>query len=449
VKSGAGWRRNVAAVICSLGGTTFGYDLGALSGATNGLTHAFGLSPALLGLTISASLWAAIVASVVAGRLADSLGRRGLIAVCASLYAAAALTLALPIAYSWMLVLVLRFAAGMSIGGFVVGCPLYLAEIAPIALRGRFVGWFQAQIGAGVVLAFAASALLAHVMPEAGAWKWCFGLGAVPSLCLLMLLSRLPEEPHWLAAKGRWCEAAAQAERLGLPRAEWLGQSAERLAPVLREPALRERLFSRRYLRALLLATSVALFNQLCGVNILRVYLLDLLAGAGMGHQKSHNYGLLIACLNLVALVIGMRYVDKLGRRPLLIAGSAGMAACLFALGTIIGRPMSALFYLAILVGYNTFFAFSQGAVAWAYLSELFPFPVRGKGQGYGAFIHWVTNAALIGSFPVLSQAAPRETFMLLGGLMVLQVVVVLFWYPETKGTRLGEIVEADAATRP
>jgi sugar porter (SP) family MFS transporter len=444
VKRGAGWTRNVAAAVCSLGGTTFGYDLGALSGATNGLTHAFGLSPALLGFTISASLWAAIGASIVAGRLADRLGRRGLIAVCASLYAAAALILAAPIPYPWALVLTLRFIAGISIGGFVVGCPLYLAEIAPVASRGRFVGWFQAQIGAGVVLAFGASALLARVIPEAGAWKWCFGLGAIPSLCLLMLLPRFPEEPHWLAARGRWREAAAQAERLGLPQAEWPGEVDRQIAP--REAGSREKLFSPKYLRPLLLATSVALFNQLCGVNILRVYLLDLLAGAGMGHLKSHNYGLLIACLNLVALAIGMNYVDWLGRRPLLIAGSAGMAGCLFALGAIIGRPVSAFFYLAILVGYNTFFAFSQGAVAWAYLSELFPFPVRGKGQGYGAFIHWVANAALIGSFPAVSHAAPRGSFLLLGGLMVLQVVVVLLWYPETKGTRLGAIAEADAA---
>ena len=259
----------------------FGYDLGALSGATRGLTRAYTLSPALFGLTVSASLWGAMFASPLAGRLADRLGRRGLLAVCAGLYVLAAVSLALPVAWPWSVALALRLLSGLAIGGFVVDCPLYLAEISPRALRGRFVGWFQLQIGVGAVAAFAVNAAIAYGLPEITAWKWCFGLGAIPPACLLLLLHWVPEEPHWLARHGRWGEAAASAARLGFAKDEWPAEQNHeaRLPLASRE----QKLFQRRYLRPLLLAASVALFNQLCGVTVLRVYLLDLLSSTGMG----------------------------------------------------------------------------------------------------------------------------------------------------------------------
>jgi MFS family permease len=192
------------------------------------------------------------------------------------------------------------------------------------------VGWFQLQIGVGAVAAFAVSAMIASSLQEIAEWKWCFGLGAIPPACLLLLLRWVPEEPHWLARHGRSSEAAASATRLGFTKEEWpVEQSNEDQRP----PASpEEKLFQRRYLRPLLLAASVALFNQLCGVTVLRVYLLDLLSSTGMGRMLSHRYGVILALLNLAALLLGMMIVDKIGRRPLLIAGSAGMALCLFLL---------------------------------------------------------------------------------------------------------------------
>jgi sugar porter (SP) family MFS transporter len=418
----------------------FGYDLGALSAATRGLTRAYTFTPALFGLTVSASLWGAMCASPLAGRLADRLGRRGLLAVCAGLYALAAVALALPVHWPWSVALALRLLSGLAIGGFVVGCPLYLAEIAPRALRGRFVGWFQLQIGVGAVAAFAVSAVIASGLPEITEWKWCFGLGAIPPTCLLLLLHWVPEEPHWLARHGRLDEAASSAARLGFAKDEWpVEQNHEtRLPPASPE----QKLFQRRYLRLLLLAASVALFNQLCGVTVLRVYLLDLLSSTGMGRMLSHRYGVILALLNLAALLLGMMIVDKIGRRPLLIAGSTGMAFCLLLLVWGLRHHTAAPFYLFILAAYNTFFACSQGAAAWVYLSEIFPFPVRGKGQGFGALVHWIANASLIWLFPVMEHALPQSSFLLFASLMILQIAIVSIWYPETKGTRLGAIAE-------
>ena len=426
----------------------FGYDLGALSGATQGLARTYTLSPVLLGLTISASLWGAVFASPITGRLADLVGRRGLLAACATAYALAGGVLASPMHWPWSMVLGLRLLSGFAIGGFVVGCPLYLAEIAPRDLRGRFVGWFQLQIGAGAVVAFAASAALAHRFAEIVEWKWCFGLGAIPPALLVALLHWLPEEPHWLAGQGRWSDAAAAARRLGFQEFEWPSENGFDAMPLPSQKS-RERLFQRRYLGPVLLATIVALFNQLCGVTVLRVYLLDLLSSAGVGRIMSHWYGVAISGLNLVALLLGMMIVDRVGRRPLLMWGSAGMALCLFALAWALRSRTEAILYFGIFVAYNTFFACSQGAAAWVYLSEIFPFPVRGKGQGYGALIHWVSNASLIWLFPVMEHAMPQSSFVLFAFCMVLQVAVVSIWYPETKGTRLGAVAEADKEPVP
>ena len=431
-------RRIFAAAICSLGGMVFGYDLGALSGATRGLMHAFTLSPALFGFTVSASLWGAMCASPVAGRLADRLGRRGLLALCAALYTFAAAALALPVHWLWSIAIVLRLLSGLAIGGFVVGCPLYLAEIAPRALRGRFVGLFQLQIGIGAVAAFVVSAMVASGSPEIAQWKWCFGLGAVPPACLLLLLKWLPEQPHWLARQGRWSESAASAARLAFAPSEWPAEPNREGPEPLAIPE--ERLFQRRYLRPLLLAVSVAFFNQLCGVTVLRVYLLDLLSSTGMGSMLSHRYGVILALLNLAALFLGLMIVDKIGRRPLLIGGSAGMALCLLLLAWGLRHHIAPPFYLVILGSYNIFFACSQGAAAWVYLSEIFPFPVRAKGQGFGAIVQWIANAGLIWLFPVMERSIPQSSFLFFASLMILQILVVSVWYPETKGRRLGAI---------
>ena len=291
------------------------------------------------------------------------------------------------------------------------------------------------------MLAFVASAVLAHSISEAAMWKWCFGLGGIPSLCLLASLLWVPEGPHWLAGQGRWRDAAVSASRLGLSAKEWLGE-ADTAAIDLPSPSSQEKLFRRKFLRPILLATSIALFNQLTGVNILRIYLLDLLMSTGMGRLTSHSYSVLISCLNLIALLLGMMIVDQLGRRPLLIAGSAGMAFCMLALTVALRHHAQGIFYLVILVSYNAFFAFSQGAVAWVYLSELFPFSVRGNGQSFGALVHWIANAGLIWIFPVLQHAAPQGSFLLFAFMMLLQIAVVLLWYPETKGTNLGAVAE-------
>ncbi|MEO8736486.1 MAG: sugar porter family MFS transporter [Edaphobacter sp.] len=427
----------LAAGVCSLGGLTFGYDLGALSAATQSLREQFGLSPASFGLTVSLSLWGTICGALLAGRLADIVGRHRLIAGCSFLYALASVTLALSFMTNWNLVLLLRFLSGIAIGGLTVGCPLYLAELAPNALRGRFVSLFQLQVAIGVALGFSTGSLFAHLISANLYWRWCFAIGAVPACTLLLLLRFMPEEPRWLAEKGEWQKADAIAELLGLAYADWQSDEKKQYAQFSPAPKS-DRLFSRKYVRPILLATSIAVFNQLSGANILLLYLLDVLSSAGVEHLPGHTCTVVISCLNVGTTLLGMMCVDKVGRKPLLVWGSAGMSLCLFALGLSIPHHFAPVWYLVLLVVYDGFFAFSQGTVIWVYLSELFPSSVRGAGQGYGTAVLWIATAVLVWAFPVVQHGSSVRSFYFFALMMILQIVVVIFWYPETKGKALG-----------
>jgi MFS transporter, SP family, arabinose:H+ symporter len=409
-----------AAFAGSLGGFVFGYDLGALSSATQSLRGRFDLSPAAFGLTISFSLWGTVCGALLAGRLADRFGRRTLIAGCAVLYGLAAVAITLPLGSEWLLVIAMRFLCGMAIGGFTVGCPLYLSELAPIALRGRLVSLFQVQVGAGVVVAFSLGSLLGHLTDAGIVWKWCLGTGAIPAVVLLFLLRLMP------ADQVRFANRASTSKS--------------------HESSSSARLFRRRNTRLILLATSIAIFNQLSGVNIVLLYMLDILSSAGIGLAIGHTYTVLISCLSLATTVLGMAFVDKSGRKPLLLFGSAGMAVCLLSLGYAIPHHFDPKVYLSILVGYNAFFAFSQGTVVWVYLSELFPLGIRGAGQGYGSSVHWITNAILIAVFPIMLHTSSVRIFYVFALMMTVQIGVVWYWYPETRGTTLGSFAVAESA---
>ena len=405
----------LAVFVGSLGGFVFGFDLGALSAATESLKAHFTLSSGAFGLTISASIWGTVAGSIFASRLADRFDRRNLIAWSAVLYTAAAIAITMPVSWEWPLVLAMRFLCGMSIGGFTVGCPLYLSEMAPTAIRGRVVGAFQVQVGVGVIAAFSAGAVCAHLAPPGVAWKWILGLGALPAAMLLILTRFMPHADSVAFRNGPYLSTSMQAP----------GHS-------------KQRLFVPKNARLILLAMSIAVFNQLSGVNVLLLYMLEILASAGITFSLGHTYTVLISGLSLAATIIGMAFVDKLGRKPLLYLGSIGMAICLLTLGIAIPHHANPALYLFIFVCYSIFFAFSQGTVIWVYLSELFPVGLRGPGQGLGSTVHWIANAILISVFPSLQHASSGSIFYVFALMMALQIAVIWVWYPETKGTQLG-----------
>ena len=288
------------------------------------------------------------------------------------------------------------------------------------------VGFFQVQVGAGVIAAFSGGALIAHTAAASAAWRWILGLGALPAVALLVLVRFMPQIEHNFSSN-----------IIGLK--PLLAEPPFHCRP----PAIDQKLFRRRNTRLILVATSIAVFNQLSGVNILLVYILEILASAGMSLSLGHTYTVLISFLSLFTTLAGMAFVDRLGRKPLLYIGSAGMAGCLLMLAVAIPHHLVSLVYVSILVAYNAFFAFSQGTVVWVYLSELFPPGLRGVGQGYGSSVHWVANAVLISIFPSVQHASNVRIFYIFALMMAFQIVVIWLWYPETKGTALGSVLAA------
>lgn len=270
-----------------MGGTIFGYDRGALSAVSQNLRSEFSLGPSALGLTIAASLWGTVLGSMFAGYVALWLGRRDLIACCALIYAMASAAIALVGPAGWGLVLALRFFCGIAIGGFTVGCPLYLAAIAPSEWRGRFVAWFQVQVSIGVVAGFTIGYIVPHLVSLALYWRVCFGFGVIPPVFLLLFFHRMSDEPDLLDRHKKQIESATVT---------WLGKYKLPIK-IASNPEGDGKLFRSKNLRPLLLATSVALFNQLSGVNILLLYLLDVLSNTGADFIQSHRSTLLIAIL--------------------------------------------------------------------------------------------------------------------------------------------------------
>jgi MFS family permease len=284
------------------------------------------------------------------------------------------------------------------------------------------VSAFQLQVGVGVIVAFSVGAAAQRLAAGEAVWKWTLGVGAVPAIVLLLLI------PFISKTKPQFSEVDRD-------------QTPFKIRPSLVPQVRRhQKLFRRRNTRPILLATSIAVFNQLSGVNILLLYMLDILASAGIDFPVGHTYTVVISCLSLATALLGMAFVDRMGRKPLLFLGSAGMAVCLFTLGLTIPRHFSALLYMSIFVAYNACFAFSQGTVVWVYLSELFPRGLRGVGQGYGSSVHWIANAILTTVFPSVQHASSAGVFYVFAVMMVLQIVVISLWYPETRGRALGSL---------
>ncbi|HKX87635.1 MAG TPA: sugar porter family MFS transporter [Sphingopyxis sp.] len=428
----------VAAVgTAALAGLLFGFDTAVIAGVTGDLTALFALTPETLGITVSAALWGTLAGALFAGKPGDAFGSRDSLRVLAAFYFVAGLGCAL--ASSWPAFLVFRFLCGLAIGGSSVLAPVYIAEIAPPKHRGWLVGLFQLMIVTGILVAYLSNATIAGLVGGDTAWRWKLGITAAPALLFFVLLFAIPNSPRWLLAKGRRDEAAVATARIGAPASELRGmeQALERDPPG-------ERLSWRRHRRPMLLAILVATFNQLAGINAVLYYLNDIFARAGS--LSPDRQAVLIGIANLVFTLVGMALIDRLGRKTLLLAGAAGMTLCLAVAAAVLFGTLGTGLMLPALVGFIAFFATSQGAVIWVYISEIFPTPVRARGSALGASTHWLMNALIAGIFPVLVAWSPGAPFVIFAAAMGVQFIVVAAIFPETRGVDLDAMDRQIAA---
>lgn len=426
----------------ALGGLLFGFDTAVISGTTAGITHAFGLSTNQLGITVSMALCGTVVGALSAGSLGQRYGSREMLRLTAVLYLLSAIGCAM--APTWTLLLTARFLGGLGIGGSSVLGPVYIAELAPPKLRGRLVGTFQINIVVGILLAYLSNYLFSLLNLGAREWRCELGVAAVPAAIFFGLLFGIPRSARWLTTQSRLTEALYVLKLMGTPNSEAeLADIRESLHMERNQP--NESLFAKRngrlrYGKPIFLAIAIGAFNQLSGINAILYYLNDIFAAAGFSRLSSNLQAVAIGVMNLLATLVGMALIDRVGRKMLLLIGAIGTAICLALVAFIFYTHKHQAMLVWALVAYIAFFAVSQGAVIWVYISEIFPTRVRGKGQSLGSGTHWIMNALLSGIFPVIAARSGAYPFAFFAAMMLLQFIVVLLFFPETKRVSLEQL---------
>jgi sugar porter (SP) family MFS transporter len=424
-------------VVAALGGLLFGFDTAVIAGTTRALTDTFHLSERALGFTVASALCGTIVGALFAGILGDRKGRRGALQLMGVLYFISAIGCAF--SWDWYSLIAFRFIGGLGIGGSSVLGPMYIAEISPARSRGRLVGFFQFNIVFGILVAYFSNYLIGLAGFGPLEWRWKLGVAAIPAVVFFLMLIGIPQSPRWLVKKGRVEEARVVLRNIGEENYEQ--ELAEIVESIDATHSLgNEPLFIAKYRLPVLLAILIGMFNQLSGINAILYYLNDIFGRAGFDKVSSDLQAVAIGATNLLATILAMSVIDRLGRKLLLLIGSVGTALCLGGVAAIFFTHRHEELLVWLLVGFIGFFAFSQGAVIWVYLSEIFPNRVRAKGQSLGSFTHWFMNALIAWTFPQVAKSSGAAPFMLFSAMMALQFFVVLFIFPETKGLSLEQM---------
>jgi len=438
----------------SLGGLLFGFDTAVIAGTTEQLTRVFHLTtggtghigsimqlfnfPAnTLGLTVSIGLVGTVIGAMFSGILGQKIGGREALRIMALLYLISSIGCAF--APTWAILMLSRFVGGLGIGGSSVLGPVYIAELAPAKWRGRMVGTFQINIVIGILLAYLSNYIITTLNLGLHQWRWEFGVAILPSILFLILLYGIPRSSRWLVTTNQTNEALSVLKLMGSPNSE--EELQEIIASVHLESSNKpEPLFNGKYGLPIFLAISIGMFNQLSGINAILYYSNSIFASAGFSSTSAALQSVAIGLVNLFATFLGMALIDKLGRKTLLLIGSLGMVFALGGVAVIFYTNHHQSMLVWCLVMFITFFAVSQGAVIWVYISEVFPSRVRSKGQSLGSSSHWVMNALIAQIFPFIADRSHALPFAFFAGMMLLQFFVVLFVYPETKQRSLEQI---------
>ena len=426
-------------IVGALGGLLFGFDTAVIAGTTQQLTDIFHLTPYTLGLTVFIGLAGTVLGAMFSGILGQRIGGREALRIMAILYTVSAVGCAL--AWNWPALMIFRFIGGVGIGGSSVLGPVYIAELAPARWRGRMVGLFQINIVIGILLAYLLQLPLEPPQPRPKPL-------ALAARCRRNPVHRLssssstasPAPPAGSSPQNRTDEALDVLNMMGAPDSK--AELEEIMASIhMERGAAAEPLFKAKYrlpifLRRLHRPLQPALRHQRHPL-LLQTYIF---AAAGFSQLSGSKQTVLIGLMNLLATLLGMSLIDKLGRKTLLLIGAVGTALCLSGVAAIFFSQSHQSALVWLLAGYIAFFAISQGAVIWVYISEVFPTRVRAKGQSLGSSSHWIMNAIISLIFPIMAKSSGGAPFAFFAAMMALQFFVVLFFYPETKGITLEQL---------
>ncbi|MBW7892333.1 MAG: sugar porter family MFS transporter [Chitinophagaceae bacterium] len=430
-----------AAIVASLGGLLFGFDTAVIAGTTSSIETLFDLTEWEMGFVVSSALIGTIIGTLISAKPGDKWGRKNSLKILGLFFVISAIGCAF--AWDYWSLCFFRFIGGLAIGSSSVLGPIYIAEISPAKLRGRLVILFQFNVCLGILLAYFSNALIEvlHFDELHVQWRVMFGVGLIPALLFTILLFTIPESPRWLVSVQRNHEAEIVLHQIGELNVEnEMKEIIQSLASDVKQAG--ERLFQKKYWYPIFLGVAVAAFNQFSFVNGFLYYLNDTLNAIGAKFGGKFQ-PVIIGVANVIAVTVALLTIDKIGRKKLLLIGSWGaaipLALCAYIAWT---RNLTELFPWGI-AAFILFFSFSQGAVIWVYISEVFPNKVRSKGQSLGSFTHWGLAAIAAQVYPVI-VAIPKIglsiPFIFGAVMMIVQFFVVWLWFIETKGVPLEQL---------
>lgn len=425
--------------VVALGGFLFGFDTAVISGAEKSIQQYWNLSAFEHGLTMSIALVGTIIGALFGSIPSDKLGRKQTLFLVAILFLIASVGTAL--AQSWLLFLLCRFLGGLGVGASSVVAPVYISEISPPHRRGRLVALFQFNIVLGILISYFSNYLIGSATETS--WRWMLGVQAFPSLAFVILIRMVPETPRWLILKAGKFDVAKSILKIIDP----VGFEND-YNKILRgheldaEKRVKENIFQRKYKLPVMLAILFAAFNQLSGINVIIYYAPRIFEMTGLGTKSSLLSTVGIGLVNFIFTLVAIRFIDKVGRKVLMYIGSVGL---IFSLGLVsyafFAEDFASYTVIIGLLLFIAFFAFSQGAVIWVFISEIFPNQVRAKGQTLGSASHWTMAAIITFVFPVLAEKLGGGiTFLFFTIMMVFQLLFVWKMMPETKGRSLEDI---------
>lgn len=450
--------------VATLGGLLFGWDTAVISGAVSSIDAYFidplGLSEtartSLSGWTISSALVGCIIGATVAGWISTALGRKGGLIIAALLFFVGSLGSAVPEfgfgtigqmgPHALWPFIFYRILGGVGVGIASMLSPLYIAEISPSAIRGRLVSFNQLAIVLGILVVYFVNWYIASLGNDTWlksmGWRWMLASEAIPSGIFLVLLAFVPDTPRWLVLRGRNDEALAQLKRVTEE-----ADARSILADIQRTLEVRSgRLFSFGP-AVVVVGVLISVFQQFVGINAVLYYAPLMFQNMGASTDTALLQTIVVGAANVIFTVVAIVTVDRLGRKPLLVAGAVVMAAAMIALGCLFNAKAVGLGALVAVVVYIGGFAFSWGPVAWVLLAEMFPNSIKGKGLGLAVAAQWLANLVVSASFKVLDGNSTLNAlfnhgfaYWIYGGMSVLAALFVIRYVPETKGRSLEAI---------
>ena len=434
----------VWSITVALAGFLFGFDTVVISGANEPIKQLWNTSPLFHGTFImSMALWGTVVGSLFGGIPTKNLGRKKTLLWVGVLFLVSALGSALaqdPYSFS-----VFRFIGGVGVGISSVAAPIYISEITSKENRGKLGGLYQFWLVFGILLAFVSNWLLKG-FDGTNDWRWMLGVEAIPAFIYTLMVFTVPESPRWLALHKKDDAAALKILEIIYSK-EKAAQQLIEIKTDLKHSTKSESLFQKKYSKVLYLAFFIAFFNQLSGINFVLYYAPEILEQAGLGGKESLFNSIAIGIVNLVFTFIGIRLLDKLGRRQLIIIGSIGYIISLVMVGLCFQLDLGSTLTLTFICTFVASHAIGQGAVIWVFISEIFPNSVRAYGQSWGVSVHWVFAAiiTLITPFFLDSEQGILKDqvwyiYYFFCAMMVLQLIWAITKMPETKGVSLEEL---------